>query len=329
MKHIELFLFLTIALCACSKEGSVVAMDPFTTDQFSISKVKVDVNGVVATYSFSADLPEPVSMNSMSTSMSGISFSSVQVLTSEYPDMENAMSKGFSILVDPVVGQHDYVVTSGGLVPGRTYYSRVVVTNSGGMRVWSDPVSFVAGSYSDSTRKIGDHMAVDLGLSVLWADSNLDGYYSWGETEPKIFCGIDNYSIEEVSDFKDAAEVQWGNGWRMPTASEAWELGLMSDITFTASDAVLQTESCKRALILPLNGYKHNANVECKGSFGYYLTSTTSPYVSLVDLPFADLNHYFYMFYLTDRKTGDAPEFDVCFPSYYYEGCQVRPVHDR
>ena len=104
--------------------------------------------------------------------------------------------------------------------------------------------------------------AVDLGLSVMWASANLGasrpdeagGYFAWGETSPKpgLYSG-ENYKFGQYTnemtkynfytspgqwggakyplDYKetldpedDAAAVLLGNGWRMPTADELWEL---------------------------------------------------------------------------------------------------------
>ncbi len=97
---------------------------------------------------------------------------------------------------------------------------------------------------------------VDLGLSVLWATKNvgadspedLGGYFSWGETVAKTgnfnwlnykwcngsqmsltkYCTsfsygtLDNRTVLEAED--DAAAVNCGNGWRMPTKEEFEEL---------------------------------------------------------------------------------------------------------
>lgn len=87
--------------------------------------------------------------------------------------------------------------------------------------------------------------AVDLGLSVKWASCNLGAtkpedygyYYAWGETTPK-----DSYTKETYSYFSkdsqtwinigndiagtsyDAATVNLGGGWKMPTKAEMDEL---------------------------------------------------------------------------------------------------------
>ena len=99
--------------------------------------------------------------------------------------------------------------------------------------------------------------AVDLGLSVKWATFNLGAtkpedfgdYYAWGETEPKAFyswdtykwggresltkyCSSSSFGYNGFTDNKisldpedDAAHVNWGGNWRMPTKSDLDELG--------------------------------------------------------------------------------------------------------
>ena len=87
--------------------------------------------------------------------------------------------------------------------------------------------------------------AIDLGLSVLWSDINLGAttpegfgeYFAWGETKPKEQYSKDNYMHydhsmnqyldigEDISGTKyDAAHVNLGNGWRMPSNTELQEL---------------------------------------------------------------------------------------------------------
>ncbi len=96
---------------------------------------------------------------------------------------------------------------------------------------------------------------VDLGLSVKWATCNVGAttsegygyYFAWGETNPKEnyswetykWCNgtynsqtkyntkknygiIDNKTILDASD--DAAHMNWGGAWRMPTRAEIEEL---------------------------------------------------------------------------------------------------------
>ena len=102
---------------------------------------------------------------------------------------------------------------------------------------------------------LGGHESVDLGLSVRWATTNIGArkpyqcgsYFAWGEVEPREFFDWDNYKYSngpygpfskyearEYSDHydglralepeDDAATVNWGDGWRMPTNKELEEL---------------------------------------------------------------------------------------------------------
>ena len=102
------------------------------------------------------------------------------------------------------------------------------------------------------------HAYVDLGLSVLWAATNVGAeepeqygdYYAWGETETKDdytwenhiwcngsdtsltkYCTSATYGANGFTDGKtelymedDVAHVKWGGEWRMPSKIEAQEL---------------------------------------------------------------------------------------------------------
>ena len=93
------------------------------------------------------------------------------------------------------------------------------------------------------------HQYVDLGLSVKWATFNLGAsapeeygdYFAWGEVEPKDEYSWENYkwgdgTASNMTKYNekdglttlkledDAAHVNWGGKWRMPTMEEAKEL---------------------------------------------------------------------------------------------------------
>lgn len=102
--------------------------------------------------------------------------------------------------------------------------------------------------------------AVDLGLSVKWAAYNvgasspeeLGSYFSWGETAPKE--EYTHYSYDPVGKnlwgiYKkegktrlepedDAATVNWGAGFRMPTCAEKHELLLNTERYYTTYKGV-------------------------------------------------------------------------------------------
>ena len=91
-------------------------------------------------------------------------------------------------------------------------------------------------SPDDNTFHSPEVAAVDLGLSVKWANMNLGAhapqeygdYYAWGETQPKGTYTEESYTYMgnplNLAPENDAAHVQWEGDWRMPTVGEYLEL---------------------------------------------------------------------------------------------------------
>ena len=115
-------------------------------------------------------------------------------------------------------------------------------------------------SIADNSGTLNGHDFVDLGLpsGTLWATCNVGAeapegygdYFAWGETGPKTvydwttykycngdfdqltkYCqeasyGYDGYTddLYDLQPSDDAATVNWGEGWRMPSATEGEEL---------------------------------------------------------------------------------------------------------
>ena len=109
----------------------------------------------------------------------------------------------------------------------------------------ADNVDYVDFSAKAPDPTLTSGEVVDLGLSVYWASCNLGAskpeeygnYYAWGETSPKSDYTTDNYSYynsstteyinigSEISGTEyDAAHVNLGGDWRMPTKDEMQEL---------------------------------------------------------------------------------------------------------
>ncbi len=93
--------------------------------------------------------------------------------------------------------------------------------------------------------KTTNPIAVDLGLSVKWANCNIGAhspeefgnYYAWGETETKTdytsynsiwwkvkYINLPLDSKGNIQSTYDASIKEWGNSWRLPTKSELDEL---------------------------------------------------------------------------------------------------------
>ncbi len=130
---------------------------------------------------------------------------------------------------------------------GSSYYCQCICGSGGSLN--SGGVPYVRGTINLNSSIINDPTWVDLGLSVKWATFNIGAtapegygdYFAWGETEPKSdyswstykYCDGSETTMTKycVTDFKtvlnpedDAAHVNWGGNWRMPTAAEFEEL---------------------------------------------------------------------------------------------------------
>lgn len=159
----------------------------------------------------------------------------------------------------------------------------------------------------------GNHVhAVDLGLSVKWACCNVGAgspedygdYFAWGETSPKSYydwetykyynssykkltkyCNNSNYGYNGYTDNKatldlidDAAHVNWGGAWRMPTYNDWDELLTNCAWTWTTLNGVkgykVTSRSNGNSIFLPAAGYRDGTDVYDAGSRGDYWSSS-------------------------------------------------------
>ena len=167
----------------------------------------------------------------------------------------------------------------------------------------------------EPTDPYNGHAYVDLGLSVKWATCNVGAnnpeeygnYYAWGETTPKTtydwstykwcngsddtmtkYCTdsdygtVDNKTVLDPKD--DAASVNMGGSWRMPTIEEQQELINECTWTWTTRNSVkgyLVTSKINgNSIFLPAAGYRGSSGLHDAGSFGYYWSSSLSTYYS-------------------------------------------------
>ena len=184
--------------------------------------------------------------------------------------------------------------------------------------------------------------AVDLGLSVKWANMNVGAespedygdYFAWGETATKTtynwstyfdtsdgggtFTKYNNDGGKTVLDPEDdAAHVNWGGSWRMPTQAEWQELLDNCTWTWTTQNGIkgYKVTSNKagytdKFIFLPAAGYRLESDLGFAGSNGYYWSSSLGEYYS------------YYAWYLLFSSGGHNLDYGYCRCS----GQSVRPV---
>ena len=154
----------------------------------------------------------------------------------------------------------------------------------------------------------GGIYAVDLGLSVKWASCNVGAekpeeygdYFAWGEVKPKEdydwstykhcrgsydsitkYCTsssygiVDNKTVLDPSD--DAATVNWGGSWRMPTDAEFTELQEKCEWKWTKQNRVKGYKVIGpngNSIFLPAAGFMFNSSLISVGSGGTYWSSS-------------------------------------------------------
>lgn len=163
--------------------------------------------------------------------------------------------------------------------------------------------------------ELNGHEWVDLGLPsrTLWATCNIGAdsptaygdYFAWGETSPQANNAYDWESYKYANDDckkltkycnnpafgnngftdtfvklqpdDDAATVNWGNGWRMPTTAEVQELREQCSYAWTTQNGIngrLITGPNGNSFFLPAAGSINNGYANQTGNSCYCWTST-------------------------------------------------------
>ena len=143
---------------------------------------------------------------------------------------------------------------------------------------------------------------VDLGLpsGLKWASFNVGAtapeesgaYYAWGEINEKdnydwssyIHCEGSMSTVKDIGDdismtAYDAAFMNWGGTWRMPTHDEVEELVencTWKWMTVNGVNGMQATGPSGETIFFPASGYRAGTKTYSSGYFGSYWTSTHS-----------------------------------------------------
>lgn len=172
--------------------------------------------------------------------------------------------------------------------------------------VFFGTVGYAKGNGTDEKAKSADGVeAVDLGLSVKWANMNVGAkkasgfgsYFAWGETKPKDYYSwktyvwskgdsqfLTKYSSTDkrisLAPTDDAASANLGGKWRMPTAEEFDELINPDNCKWewTTQDGVngykVTGKKTGNSIFLPITGFRYYENTQFRSIMGIYWTST-------------------------------------------------------
>ncbi len=161
-----------------------------------------------------------------------------------------------------------------------------------------------------------NHEYVDLGLpsGTLWATMNVGAsspedygdYFAWGETATKRFCDLETYrwcngsyqkwtkyctssywgykgfvdNKTELDLADDAAFVNWGPEWRIPSLDQIIELLDYCTrewvVMYGVNGYLLTSKLNGASLFLPTTGYQYGNSVYYRGTDGYYWSRSLS-----------------------------------------------------
>ena len=178
---------------------------------------------------------------------------------------------------------------------------------------------------------------IDLGLpsGTKWSCCNVGastpegygGYYSWGETWEKdtydwsnyIHCDGEANTCHDIgndisgSQNCDAAYVNMGMSWRMPSNEQMLELNENCTSEWTTVNGIngrIITGPNGASIFLPAAGYRWNDALNTVGSYGRYWTSTVYP---------SDSNYAYYVSFYSGSISWSKN-------NYRYNGFSIRPI---
>ena len=212
-----------------------------------------------------------------------------------------------------------FVCTLTGLEPETKYYVRAYALR-GLEYYYGDEKTFTTeindGGGNGGGGNVNGHSYIDLGLpsGTMWATCNIGSdtpeeygdYYSWGEITKKdlfnwgsyIYCNGNNNQLNKycndsrfgydgftdtlsvLQDGDDVAKVVWGNGWRIPSQQEWYELIGYCSHNWTNQNGVngiVFTSPNGGSLFFPAAGYYFENELINAEAIGYYWSNSINP----------------------------------------------------
>ncbi len=185
-----------------------------------------------------------------------------------------------------------------------------------------------------SEKPVIDYDYVDLGLpsGTLWATCNVGAqnpwdygdYFAWGEVTTKDYYDWDTYTYRDsplstLDAAHDAAIVNIGSDWRMPTQAELQELYDNCDWEWTSNyngtgvaGRIVKSRRSSSSIFLPAAGRRYNGEVIWADDAGYYWASESKTMSGIS-------SGYLYL---------DSDIIDVDIFQWFF-GLSVRPVRCR
>lgn len=248
----------------------------------------------------------------------------------------SAMANAVPMTVE-VSSSGAYSFTATSLADGNMYYYRAYVTLTIGnvTKTYRGTIKSFATKSTEGTTP----NKIDLGLSVKWADRNVDAnlpeqdgnYYAWGDLQTQLnYTAVtyrhatgnnDNATYHYIGSNIgatqwDIATIKFAGCWRLPTQAEMNELKNSCSWTWGTKEGVpgywVENTSTHENIFLPAAGYRDNTDLNDYRSSGRYWSSI--PQGNGMAKSASSLQ-----FDATNRTT---PLFTR------YDGLTIRPVYD-
>lgn len=306
MKKLYTF-FLILAVCACGGGDDNDAPYNSGENNNGGGNTEVAITGKVTNITDnSAEISGTVYLGQININYSSIEYGA-QVSTEASFKITSTI--GSTVITAPATALENGVFTRtvNNLVSNTKYYYRTYVKVQN-LEYYGQTLTFT------TEKNIDSHEYVDLGFpsGILWATSNVGAtapgdpglYFAWGETKgytsdindghlfdisnykwcngnyktitkyctDSSFGTVDNKKVLDLED--DAAYVNWGGKWRMPTDTEINELIEYTTITSTTQDGIdgyrLTSWKNGKSIFFPCGGFRENNTIQYRSGQNIY-----------------------------------------------------------